>query len=84
MKRTTIAMVIGTGTVAALLTACGADHSSSGTPTYSPIPQRLDSAQVLAAAQKTSETASPFQVDDGALELTDTSDTTQPIAINGM
>jgi len=39
---------------------------------------------VLALAQKTSEVNSPFQVDDGALTLTDTSESSGPIGIDGM
>jgi len=48
------------------------------------MPQQLDTAQVLALAQQTSETSSPFQVNDGALTLTDTSDTSQAIVIDAM
>jgi hypothetical protein len=44
--------------------------------------QQLDTAQVLALAQQTSETSSPFQVNDGALTLTDTSDSTPAIGID--
>jgi hypothetical protein len=44
--------------------------------------QQLDTAQVLALAQQTSETSSPFQVNDGALTLTDTSDSTQAVGID--
>jgi hypothetical protein len=39
---------------------------------------------VLALAQKTSEVSSPFQVDDGALTLTDTSNSSAPIGVDGM
>jgi len=46
--------------------------------------QQLDTAHVLALAQQTSDTSSPFQVDDGALTLTDTSDTSVPISVIGM
>jgi hypothetical protein len=44
--------------------------------------QQLDTARVLALAQQTSETSSPFQVNDGALTLTDTSDSTQAIVVD--
>jgi hypothetical protein len=37
---------------------------------------------VLAQARQTSETTSPYPVNNGALTLTDTSDTTQPINVN--
>jgi hypothetical protein len=44
----------------------------------------LDTAQVLALAKQTSETSSPFAVNGGALTLTDTSDTSEPISVDGM
>lgn len=44
--------------------------------------QSLDTAAVLAQARQTSETASPYAVNSGALTLTDTSDTTQAIKVN--
>ena len=44
--------------------------------------QQLDTAQVLALAQQTSEASSPFQVNGGALTLTDTSDSTQAFGID--
>ncbi len=49
-----------------------------------PTAQELDTAQVLTLAQKTSEVSVPIQVDDGALTLTDTSETTAAISVNGM
>jgi hypothetical protein len=45
--------------------------------------QSLDTAQVLAQARHTSETSSPYPVNDDALVLTDTRDTTEPVSING-
>ena len=44
--------------------------------------QSLDTAQLLEQARQTSETAAPYAVDDGALRLTDTSDSSDPIAAN--
>jgi hypothetical protein len=41
----------------------------------------LDTAQVLALAQVTSETTTPFTVNGGELVLTDTSETSAPIAV---
>jgi hypothetical protein len=41
----------------------------------------LDTAQVLALAQATSETSSPFAVNGGAFSFTDTSETTAPISV---
>jgi ABC-type glycerol-3-phosphate transport system substrate-binding protein len=66
------------------LTACGGGSSSSATnpPAETPSAQSLDTAQVLAQAQQTSEIAFPHQINDGALTLTDTSETSQPISVN--
>jgi len=44
----------------------------------------LDTAQVLAQAKETSETSAPYAVNDGAMRLTDTSDTSEPLGINGI
>jgi|HubBroStandDraft_2_1064218.scaffolds.fasta_scaffold887143_1 hypothetical protein len=69
------------------LTACGGGNStaaSSGGPSPPAMAQQLDTANVLALAQKTSETSTPLQVDDSALTLTDTSETSTPIMVNGM
>lgn len=55
----------------------GGSSSSSGATMMS-----LDAAQVLALAQVQSESAVPFAVDDGALTLDDTSDSTQPIMVS--
>jgi hypothetical protein len=69
---------------AACLSACG-DHGSSSTATPTPpMAQELDTAAVLAMAQKTSEVSQPIAVDDNAVILTDTSDTTEPISVNAM
>jgi hypothetical protein len=87
--------VIGAAALAVLaLSGCGGGGSNSSTASSSSSSssssggmssaQQLDSAQVLALAQKTSEVSSPFQVDDGALTLTDTSDSSAPIGVDGM
>jgi len=85
MKRTTA--LIGAATFAAAgLVACG-DHKAAGPAPVMPPPstaQQLDTAQVLALAQKSSEVSTPMQVDDGALTLTDSSESTQAISVNGM
>jgi hypothetical protein len=71
---------------AACLSACG-DHNSSATstptPPTPPMTQQLDSAAVLAMAQKTSEVSQPIALNDNAVSLTDTSDTTSPISVDG-
>ncbi|MEP6884626.1 MAG: hypothetical protein ABJC66_07745 [Gammaproteobacteria bacterium] len=73
------------GLTAALVAACH-DRTAATTPPPAPPPtsQSLDTAQVLALAQHTSETASPIAVNDGALTLNDTSETTTPIAVAAM
>jgi len=44
----------------------------------------VDTAQVLALARRPSETGAPFPVNDGALTLNDTRETSVPIAVNTM
>jgi hypothetical protein len=81
-----IALIGAAAFAAAALSACG-DHNSEAsmpTPTPTPSTQALDSAQVLALAQKSSEVSTPFEVDGGMLTLTDTSDTAEAISVNGM
>lgn len=78
-------MMLGAAAVAAAcLSACG-DHGggSVATPTM-PTTQQLDTAGVLALAQKSSEVSEPFAINDNALVITDTSDTAEPISVNGM
>ena len=75
-----------------LLGGCGGgDHGppvssgssgSSGPGSTTPTQQKLDTQGVLAQAQMTSETSSPYALDDGLVVLTDTSDTTAPISID--
>jgi hypothetical protein len=79
-----IAAIGAIAVAAGAMTALSACHSESSTATGMAQPQMLDTAQVLAQAKQTSEVDSPYQVDDGALTLTDTSDTSVPIVINGM
>jgi hypothetical protein len=76
-------------TVSSMLAACGGDdngssNSSTTTPTPPPTSNvmALDTAQVLALAQVTSETSTPFAVNGGALVLTDTSENSLPIGVN--
>jgi hypothetical protein len=79
--------------VAAVLAACVAGCGGTGTTTPPAVPasvmpqsksQSLDTAQVLTQARETSETADPYRVDDGALQLTDTSDSADPIVVNAI
>lgn len=75
------------GICAGLLAACSNnDHPNASLPPV-PVPQTpqaLDPAQVLALAQKTSETASPFAVNGGLITLSDTSETSSPVTVDAM
>lgn len=85
--------ILGVAAVAAgSISACGGGggggDSGQAMATAMPAPpsvthQSLDTAQVLAQARHTSETSSPYPVNDDALVLTDTRDTTEPVSING-
>jgi hypothetical protein len=97
MKRK-IALIGAAAIAAAALTACGGGSHSAGNSTGmsssssssssssggTSSAQQLDTAQVLALAQKSSELDSAFEVNDGMLMLTDTSDTAEAISVNGM
>jgi hypothetical protein len=74
------------------ISACGDGGGSPGssaaaTPTPSPpsasTTMELDTAQVLAQARQTSETSDPYLVNNRAVVLTDTSEITDPMGING-
>jgi hypothetical protein len=69
---------------AATISACGGggDGSAAAPPPPSTA-QSLDTTQVLTQAREPSETSVPYPLNDGALVLTDTSDSTDPINING-
>jgi hypothetical protein len=72
------------GLSAGLVAACGGDdHPNASAPTV-PIPQMLDTAQVLSLAQATSQTSTPFSVDGGLVTFSDTSETSVPILVNAM
>jgi len=83
MSRTTV--VLGAAALAACsLTGCGSSKEPLSEITPAPQSQALDTAQVLALAQQSSETSTPFQVNDGALTFTDTSESSDPISVNAM
>jgi hypothetical protein len=72
------------GLSAGLVVGCGGDgHPNAAEPPV-PIPQMIDTAQVLSLAQATSETSTPFTVDGGLVTFSDTSETSAPISINAM
>jgi hypothetical protein len=80
-------LLFGLGLCAGLLAACGnSDHPNASLPPV-PVPQTpqaLDTTQVLALAEKTSETGSPFAVNGGLITLTDTSETSSPVTVDAM
>jgi hypothetical protein len=83
MKARTIIPLVGV-VAGSLMSACGGGGSGTAPVSQTPQPQALDTTEVLAQARVTSETSEPYAVDDGALMLTDTSETSQPINVNLM
>ena len=76
--------ILGVAAIAAgSMSGCGGNGQAAAMPPPGMTSQSLDSAQVLAQARQTSETSTPYPVNDGALVLTDASDTTEPITITG-
>ena len=70
------------GLLAATLGACGG-HQNTGTPSNpAPSVKSLDTAGVLAIARQPSEISAPLPVNGGALVLTDTSETGEPISVD--
>jgi hypothetical protein len=79
-------LFFGLGIFAGLLAACSNNSPNASLPPV-PVPQTpqaLDTAQVLALAQKDSQTALPFAVDGGLVTLNDTSETSSPIVVDAM
>jgi hypothetical protein len=72
------------GVSAALLAACNDNNNNNPVVSASPSIQSLDTAQVLALARETSETAAPIAVNGSAVYLNDTTETALPIAANAM
>jgi hypothetical protein len=80
-----IAVAALTAAAVGSLSACGGEGSDvAGTqPSPSATAQSLDTGEVLLQAREASETADPYTVNDGALVLTGTSDSAEPIGVNG-
>jgi hypothetical protein len=81
-----IAVMCASACVATLISACGGSDSSSAAPppaSSAATAMSLDTAQVLAQAREPSETSEPYTVNGGAVSLTDTSDVSEPLGING-
>lgn len=85
MKRKA-AILSAMGVAAGLVSGCGGgdDTASVTPPPTPPATTSLNTEEVLALALVSSESASPFAVDDGAVVLTDTSETTEPVAVDMM
>jgi hypothetical protein len=78
--------IFGVAAIAAVsISACGGGDYGQAAAMPPPIAttQSLDTAQVLAQARQISEISTPYAVNGGALVLIDTSDTTEPVSING-
>jgi hypothetical protein len=73
------------GALCAAVMAAACHNNDGSTPATTTAPtssaMALDTAQVLALAQATSETSSPFTVNGGAFSFTDTSETSSPISV---
>jgi len=80
-----IAILAVAAIAAVSISACGGgDYGQAAAMTPPSLSsQSLDTAQVLAQARQNSEASLPYLVNAGALVLTDTSDTTEPVGING-
>jgi hypothetical protein len=70
-----------------ILASCGGSdgdsgNASTGSSTTSTT-SSFDTADVWAQALQKSETTEPYALNNGAVVLSDTSDTTQPISITG-
>jgi hypothetical protein len=83
---TKLAIVTSVGLAAGLVSGCGTESGQSASGTTPPVStsQSLNTEKVLAQAQVASETTAPYAVNGGALTLTDTSETSEPMSINGM
>jgi hypothetical protein len=86
MKRKTVVIGVASA-VAVILSACGNDHSG-GSPPVTPPPTSTNvsvttSELLTGYAEKPSETASPILVNGSMFTISDTSETTNPISVNG-
>ena len=93
MKARSALSIGGAALSCMVLASCGGDRHGASMPPAPPPPpppppqmtMDLDTAAVLAIVRtKTSETADPFQVDNGAVAVTPTGDETgAPISVDG-
>jgi len=85
--KTKLAIMTSVGLAASLMSGCGGDQgqtTSGSTMPPASTAQSLDTQQVLTQAKMTSDSSAPYTVDNGQLTLTDTSETSDPISVNGM
>ena len=89
MKRKTVVIAVA-AVVTGILSACGHDHSGGSPPTPPPpTPPPSTNVNVTTSelltgyAEKPAETSSPAVVNGGMFTITDTSETSNPIAVNG-
>jgi len=93
MKARSALSICGATLSCVVLASCGGDRHGASMPPPPPAPpppppqmtMDLDTAAVLAIVQtKTSDTADPFQVDNGAVAVTPIGDeTSAPISVDG-
>ena len=72
----------GTDTMPEAVTPASSVTPASQMTPASPVIMEVTTAQILREAQQPSESAEPYPVNNGVLVFTDTSDTTEPIAID--
>ncbi len=82
MKRK-FARALGVGLVFVVLTACGGGGNTASAPPPPTPSGEVATAHILAQARIPSETAEAYAVNSGAVVFTDTSETTEPIAVDG-
>jgi hypothetical protein len=80
MKSKLFCLIAGAGAAGGMLAGCGSDHHAASMPPPPPaMTTELDTLAVLSIVQtKTSETAPPFEVDNGAVAVTPVGDETSP------
>ena len=85
MKRK-LAIMTSVGLAAGLVSGCGGGDRGEAATGASPPPSSvsLTTLDNLSLAQKTSETSTPFAVNNGAVRLSDTSETSEPVNIDGL
>jgi hypothetical protein len=84
--KTKLAIMTGVGLAAGLVSGYGGGPGQGAAGLSPPVStsQSLDTEKLLAQARVSSETGAPYAVDGGALTLTDTSETSEPLSLNGM